>query len=85
MATGQEEEIKGEIAGANPQRRAKTGHCRLRKKKNEKDAEETVADEESQGRERSGTGSDASIPEIVVGGENEKSAVKDLEKGSERV
>jgi hypothetical protein len=54
MATGQEEEIKGEIAGANPQRRAKTGHCRLRKKKDEQEqlraeAEKYEAKKKNQG------------------------------------
>jgi len=53
----------------------------LRKKKSEKDVVAAEESEEQQRRERSGTGSDASIPEIVVGGENEKSGVKDVEKG----
>lgn len=54
-------------------------------KKGEKDADALATTETQQQRERSDTGSDASIPEIVVGTANEKTTDRDLEKGSERV
>ncbi len=58
----------------------------FRRNKENADQEETTTSDEQQQRERSGTGSEASIPEIVVGGDNEKvGGEKDLEKGPERV
>jgi len=60
---------------------AKLPSFRRNKKTDEND--ETATANEQQQRDRSGTGSEASIPEIVVG--DEKTGERDLEKGSERV
>jgi hypothetical protein len=57
----------------------------IRKNKKEAEKTEVTESDEQQQRERSGTGSDASIPEIVVGGDNEKTGERDLEKASQRV
>lgn len=54
----------------------------FRKKKVE-EKDETSQEGSQQQRERSGTDSDISVPEIVVGGENEKE--RDIEQGPNRV